>query len=141
MHINRMVENGTEEGKEKGAFKLTMEERNWANLIWLGVVNKLKEWKRSMDMESLVAEFLEMASRWRRIVPEPNRGEPLLEEMDKVKRKFEVVSSRFDQQNDPDLLEECIYQMQALTARNRYLTREAKRQGVRKERVRSLQRI
>ena len=67
MHINRLVENGTEEGKVKGAFKLTMEDRNWANLIWLGVVNKWTEGKRSMDIESLVAVFLEMEFSWRRM--------------------------------------------------------------------------
>ncbi|MFT9055721.1 MAG: DUF2508 family protein [Ethanoligenens sp.] len=91
-------------------------------------------------MESVIAGFLETAVHLRRVVEEDAHAQ-LLGEIESVKTRLDCVSARFDQQSDPDLLEECIYEMQALTARYRYLTREARRQGVTKHLAASLQRL
>lgn len=58
-------------------------------------------------------------------------GDELLCEIEAVKQGLNSVSSRFEFQSDPDLVESCIYEMQALTARYRYLLREARRTGLR----------
>jgi len=50
-----------------------------------------------------------------------------------VKQGFDAANSRFDYQNDPDLVDCCIYEMQALTAKYRYLLREVHRLGITKD--------
>ena len=57
-------------------------------------------------------------------------GHELLCEIEMVKQGLNLVTSRFEFQDDPDLVESCIYEMQALTARYRYLLREARRIGL-----------
>lgn len=57
-------------------------------------------------------------------------GNELLCEIEAVKQGLSSVTSRFEFQSDPDLVESCIYEMQALTARYRYLLREARRLGL-----------
>jgi hypothetical protein len=54
----------------------------------------------------------------------------LLCEIEAVKQGLSSVTARFEFQSDPDLVESCIYEMQALTARYRYLLREARRIGL-----------
>ena len=70
-----------------------------------------------------------------------NPDQQLLTEIDSVRQRLDMVAARFNCQNDPDLLEECIYEMQALSARYRYLTREARRQGITRDSLISLQRL
>jgi len=57
-------------------------------------------------------------------------SDELLCEIEAVKQGLNSVTSRFEFQSDPDLVESCIYEMQALTARYRYLLREARRIGL-----------
>lgn len=94
-------------------------------------------------MESVLAGILETAKQLRApAVPSaPAAHSALLAEMERVKARLACVSAQFDQQSDPDLLEECIYEMQALTARFRYLTREAKRAGVTRGHAAALQKL
>lgn len=54
----------------------------------------------------------------------------LLGEIEAVRQNLNAVSARFEFQSDPDLVESCIYEMQSLTARYRYLLREARRLGL-----------
>lgn len=94
-------------------------------------------------MEGVLAGILETAKQLRAPAaqPAPVAHSALLEEMEQVKERLACVSARFDQQSDPDLLEECIYEMQALTARFRYLTREARRAGVTRGHAAALQKL
>lgn len=57
----------------------------------------------------------------------------LFNEIDYVKRALNNASSRFEFENDPDLIECNIYEMQSLSARYRYLLREARRLGLSKK--------
>jgi hypothetical protein len=68
-------------------------------------------------------------------------GKKLLDEIENVRRRMDAASARFDAQNDPDLAEECIYELQALGARYRYLTRQARVMGLRKSAVGSLEKL
>ncbi len=43
-----------------------------------------------------------------------------------VCRQLENVRARFEMENDSDLIEACIYEMESLRARYRYLLRQAK---------------
>lgn len=52
----------------------------------------------------------------------------LFSEIEYVKRALDNASSRFENENDPDLVECYIYEMQSLSARYRFLLREARRQ-------------
>jgi hypothetical protein len=56
----------------------------------------------------------------------------LLCEIEAVKESLETVSAHFEFQSDPDLVEACIYEMKSLSARYRYLIREAKKLGITK---------
>lgn len=54
----------------------------------------------------------------------------ILEELENVKMRLIAAESHFENQSDPDLIEASIYEIKSLTARYRYLMREAKRCGV-----------
>lgn len=56
----------------------------------------------------------------------------ILDEIQMIKLRLETVSANFESQSDPDLVEACIYEMKSLTARYRYLLREARNQGLTK---------
>lgn len=56
----------------------------------------------------------------------------LLIEIEAVRQNLETVAAHFEYQNDPDLIEACIYETKALTARYSYLIREAKKLGITK---------
>ena len=47
-----------------------------------------------------------------------------------VCRQLENVQARFEMENDSDLIEACIYEMESLRARYRYLLRQAKAKGM-----------
>lgn len=56
----------------------------------------------------------------------------LIEEMETVRTKLETATSHFESQSDPDLIEASIYEMKSLSARYRYLLREARQEGITK---------
>lgn len=51
---------------------------------------------------------------------------------------IEQVENRFAFETDPDLIESCVYELQSLQARYRYLLRESRRNDVRSEEKYSL---
>ena len=57
----------------------------------------------------------------------------LLSEIETVRQRLETVASHFENQTDPDLIEASIYETKSLTARYRYLFREARRLGLTKD--------
>lgn len=54
----------------------------------------------------------------------------LLNEIETVRLRLETVAAHFECQSDPDLVEACIYEMKSLSARYRFLLREAKKLGI-----------
>lgn len=89
-------------------------------------------------MEGVIAGVFGMVQN-RKV--ENTGGNDILLELDSVKQNLEMVAARFNYQNDPDLLEACIYEMKALNARYRYLTREARRQGLTRSTLTSLKKV
>lgn len=66
----------------------------------------------------------------KRVLLKPEvRPDETREAIREVCRQLENVQSRFEMENDPDLIEACIYEMESLRARYRYLLRQAKAQG------------
>lgn len=61
---------------------------------------------------------------------EEKKEDKLLSELDAVRQSLETVSSRFNNTDDPDMVESCIYEMQALTSRYRSLLREVRVQNL-----------
>ncbi len=55
---------------------------------------------------------------------------PLLPAIRDVCRRMQALESQFSLQSDNDLIESCIYEMEALRAQYRFLLRQAKEQGV-----------
>jgi hypothetical protein len=94
-------------------------------------------------MESVLAGVVTTVLR-RNVKTQSTQGnseKQLLVEIEAVQQSLDMVSARFNFQDDPDLVEACIYEMQALTARYRYLTREARRLGVTRNSLFSLKRL
>jgi hypothetical protein len=54
----------------------------------------------------------------------------LIKEIEEVRLKLNTVASHFENQSDPDLIEASIYETKSLSARYRYLLREARRTGL-----------
>lgn len=54
----------------------------------------------------------------------------VLTELQRVQLSLESVTSRFDCATDPDIVESCIYEMQALTSRYRHLLRQARQMNL-----------
>lgn len=55
---------------------------------------------------------------------------PTIEAIREVCQQLDLAEKRFSLENDPDLIEGCIYEMEALRARYRYLLRTAREQGI-----------
>lgn len=89
-------------------------------------------------MEGTIAGVLNLALNRK---TENKQQKQLLCELESVKQSLDVVASRFEYESEPDLVEACIYEMQALTARYRYLAKEARRMGLTKNALMSLQKI
>ena len=53
-----------------------------------------------------------------------------IQEIETVYQLLENATNRFEMERDPDLIESCIYEMEALSARYRFLIREAKERGL-----------
>ena len=55
---------------------------------------------------------------------------PIIESIRDVCAAIDTVNNRFQLENDPDLIEGCIYELEALRAQYRYLLRTARQQGI-----------
>ena len=55
---------------------------------------------------------------------------PMIVAIREVCRQIDAVERQFSMQTDPDLIEGCIYELEALRARYRYLLRTAREQGI-----------
>ena len=55
---------------------------------------------------------------------------PVILAIRQVCESIDAVQSRFDQETDPDLIEACVYELQALRAKYRYFLRVARSEGV-----------
>lgn len=58
------------------------------------------------------------------------KNDDVIGEINTVKEQLRNVQNRFDLYTDFDLTESCIYEMEALEARYRYLIKKAKNQNV-----------
>lgn len=56
--------------------------------------------------------------------------DPMVEAIREVCRRMELVENRFSMESDPDLIEGCIFELEALKAQYRYLLRSARERGV-----------
>ncbi len=59
--------------------------------------------------------------------------EKLLLDIKKVSMQIAQAESRFQMASDEDLIDSCIYEMEALNAQYRYLLRKAKEEGISQE--------
>ena len=55
---------------------------------------------------------------------------PIITSIRDVCAAIDAVQSRFQIENDPDLIEGCIYELESLRAQYRYLLRTARQQGI-----------
>ena len=55
---------------------------------------------------------------------------PTIEAIREVCARIENAQSRFSQETDPDLIEGCIFELEALRAQYRYLLRTAREQKI-----------
>ena len=58
------------------------------------------------------------------------RPHPMIEAIREVCARMDSVQSRFSMESDPDLIEGCIFELEALRAQYRYLLRTAREQGI-----------
>ena len=54
----------------------------------------------------------------------------VLQAIREVCRQLDSVQARFEMESDSDLIDACIYEMEALCARYRFLLRQAKQEGL-----------
>ena len=64
------------------------------------------------------------------ILREDEPPHPTIEAIREVCGQIDAVQQRFEQETDPDLIESCIYELESLRARYRYLLRIARQDGV-----------
>ncbi len=55
---------------------------------------------------------------------------PTIEAIREVCERMTMVENRFAMESDPDLIEGCIYEMESLRAKYRYLLRTARQEGL-----------
>lgn len=53
--------------------------------------------------------------------------EELLNEIEEIKRSLETVHSNFDNTCDPDLVDSCIYEMNAIQYKYKYLLKQMRK--------------
>lgn len=80
-----------------------------------------------MVMEGTIAGAL--SSAFARRAEADDKG-TLLSQIAEIKLRMDTASSHFDSESDPDLIEASIYELKSLSARYRYLLREARKQGI-----------
>ncbi len=66
----------------------------------------------------------------RAILRDDEQPNEVLSAIREVCRQLDNVNARFAMESDDDLIEACIYEMEALRARYRFLLRKAKLEGV-----------
>lgn len=54
----------------------------------------------------------------------------LIRQIKEVERRLDIAYRHFDQETDPDLIDACIYEIEALKARYRHLNRVARENAV-----------
>ena len=55
---------------------------------------------------------------------------PTIEAIREVCQQLDLAQARFSMESDPDLIEGCIFEMEALRARYRFLLKTAREQGI-----------
>lgn len=68
-----------------------------------------------------------MKHRGKKICPKDN---PLIKELDKTRVALEVAYSNFENVIDPDLIDSCIFEVNAIQQKYRFLLREIKEQSL-----------
>lgn len=63
-------------------------------------------------------------------VPKSKEDNHLIDEIQEIKAMLKNVQNRFDLFTDFDLTDACIYEMEALEARYRYLIKQAKEKNI-----------
>lgn len=63
---------------------------------------------------------------WEKMLLKDPAPDVVLEEIREVCMRLDLANQRFSMEKDPDLIESCIYEQEALRARYRYLLREAR---------------
>ena len=64
------------------------------------------------------------------LLREDTAPHPIIVSIRDVCAAIDAVQSRFQMESDPDLIEGCIYELEALRAQYRYLLRTARLQGI-----------
>ncbi len=78
-------------------------------------------------MEGILQTFIRPINAVReKAMPKPKENDDLVEEIEAVKAQLRNVQNRFDLYTDFDMTDSCIYEMEALEARYRYLIKRAK---------------
>lgn len=78
-------------------------------------------------MEGILQTFIRPINAVReKAMPKPKENDNLVEEIEAVKAQLRNVQNRFDLYTDFDMTDSCIYEMEALEARYRYLIKRAK---------------
>lgn len=78
-------------------------------------------------MEGILQTFIRPINAVReKAMPKPKEIDDLIEEIEEVKAQLRNAQNRFDLFTDFDMTDACIYEMEALEARYRYLIKRAK---------------
>ena len=78
-------------------------------------------------MEGILRTFIRPINAVReKAMPKPRENDGLVEEIEAIKAQLRNVQNRFDLYTDFDMTDSCIYEMEALEARYRYLIKRAK---------------
>ncbi len=64
------------------------------------------------------------------LLREDTPPDPIIVAIRDVCAAIDAVQSRFQMENDPDLVEGCIFELESLRAQYRYLLRTARQQGI-----------
>lgn len=71
-----------------------------------------------------------MQSFRKRILREDAPPHPVIEAIRAVCARMDAVQARFSMEDDPDLIEGCIFELESLRAQYRYLLRTARKEGI-----------
>lgn len=82
------------------------------------------------NMDGAIAGVFQMVTNRKCKENRENTESKLIAEIETVRQSLETVAAHFESQSDPDLIEACIYETKSLSARYRYLLREAKEVGI-----------
>ena len=71
-----------------------------------------------------------MQSIRKMLVREDAPPDPIIVAVREICAQMDAVQQRFQMETDPDLIESCIYELESLRARYRYLLRTARKEGI-----------